>query len=73
MRATPGLSVADKVERQRAVKKLESQRDELVLSKFQRKKDIRKEVEDLLDGIQASLKLTPEQKPLFTIRWELRA
>jgi ERCC4-related helicase len=73
LRGTPGLSVADKVERQRAIKKLEGQRDELMLSKFQRKKDIRKEVEDLLDGIQASLKLTPEQTPLFMIRWEIRA
>ncbi len=37
-----------------------------MLSKFQRKKDIRKEVEDLLDAdIQASLKLTPEQTPAF--------
>lgn len=73
LRAAPGHSVADKVEGQRAIKKLEGQRDELMLSKFQRKKDIRKEVEDLLDEIQASLKLTPEQTPLFTIRWEIRA
>lgn len=73
MRSTTGLSVADKVEMQRAIKKLEGQRDELMLSKFQRKKDIRKEVEDLLDAIQASLKLRPEQTPLFTIRWEIRA
>ena len=73
LRTAPGLSVSDKVEGQRAIKKLEGQRDELMLSKFQRKKDIRKEVEDLLDEIQASLKLTPEQTPLFTIRWEIRA
>lgn len=73
LRTTTGLSVADKVEGQRAIKKLEGQRDELMLSKFQRRKDIRKEVEDLLDGIQVSLRLTPEQTPLFTIRWEIRA
>jgi len=73
LRAMPGLSVAEKVEAQRGIKKLEGQRDELMLSKFQRKKDVRHEVEDLLDSIQASLKLTPEQTPLFTIRWEIRA
>jgi ERCC4-related helicase len=73
LRGTSGLSVADKVERQRAIKKLENQRDEMMLSKFQHKKDIRKEVEDLLDVIQASLKLMPEQMPLFTVRWEIRA
>lgn len=72
MRSTAGLSVADKVEMQRAIKKLEAQRDDLMLSKFQRKKDIRKEVEDILDSVQASLKLQPKQTPLFTIRWELR-
>jgi SNF2 family DNA or RNA helicase len=72
MRSTAGLSVVDKVEMQRTIKKLEGQRDEMMLSKFQRKKEIRKEVEDLLDAIQASLKLTPEQVTIFTIRWELR-
>jgi ERCC4-related helicase len=72
IRATAGLSVSDKVELQRAVKKLEAQRDDLVFSKFERKKAIRKEVEDILDTVQASLKLTPAQTPIFTIRWELR-
>lgn len=72
MRSTAGLSVADKVEMQRAIKKLEAQRDDLMLSKFQRKKDIRKDVEDILDSVQASLRLQPKQTPLFTIRWELR-
>jgi len=71
MRATVGLSVADKVAIQRAIKKLEGHRDDLMLSKFQRKKDLRKEVEDILDEVQASLKLKPEKMPIFTIRWEL--
>lgn len=71
MRSTTGLSVADKVEMQRAIKKLEGQRDDLMLSKFQRKKEIRREVEDILDSIQASLKVKPERTPIFTIRWEL--
>ena len=72
MRSASGISVADKVDMQRAIKKLEAQRDDQMMAKFERKKAIRKEVEDLLDEIQASLKLTPEITPLFTIRWELR-
>jgi hypothetical protein len=72
MRAATAISVADKIEMQRAIKKLEGQRDDQMMAKFERKKAIRKEVEDLLDEIQASLKLTPETVPLFTIRWELR-
>ncbi|MCA3160345.1 MAG: DEAD/DEAH box helicase family protein [Burkholderiales bacterium] len=72
MRAATGISVADKVDMQRAIKKLEAQRDDQMMAKFERKKAIRKDVEDLLDEIQASLKLTPETTHLFTIRWELR-
>ena len=72
MRSTAGVSVSEKVEMQRAIKRLESQRDDQMMAKFERKKAIRKEVEDLLDDIQASLKLSPELTPVFTIRWELR-
>jgi ERCC4-related helicase len=72
IRSTAGLSVAEKVEKQRAIKRLEGQRDDRMMAKFETKKAIRKEVEDLLDAIQASLKLEPQLAPVFTIRWELR-
>jgi len=72
IRTSSGLTVADKVEMQRAIKRLESQRDDQMMAKFERKKAIRREVEDLLDDIQASLKLAPELTPVFTVRWELR-
>jgi hypothetical protein len=72
IRSTAGLSVAEKVEKQRAIKRLEGQRDDRMMAKFETKKAIRKEVEDLLDAIQASLKLEPQLTPVFTIRWELR-
>ena len=65
------MSVNDKVEEQRAIKKLEARRDELQLAKFERKKAIRREVEDILDKVQASLKLAPALEHLFTVRWEL--
>jgi hypothetical protein len=71
MRSTVGLSVANKVEMQRAIKKLEGHRDDRAFAKFERKKAIRKEVEDILDSIQASLKFTPTLTPIFTIRWEI--
>jgi superfamily II DNA or RNA helicase len=73
MRATAGLAVAEKVERQRAIKRLEAQRDDLMLAKFEKRKAIRKEVEDLLDEMQANLKLQPSVSDVFTIRWELAA
>ena len=43
-----------------------------MLAKFERKKAIRKEVEEMLDQIAASLKVTPKLDHLFTVRWELR-
>ena len=66
------LSVSKKVELQRAIKKLEGQRDDRAMAKFERKKAIRREVEDILDSVQTSLALTPVLTPVFTIRWELR-
>jgi ERCC4-related helicase len=73
MRSTIGLSVSDKVGMQRAIKKLEAQRDDLMMAKYERKKAIRKEVEEILDSVQASLKLTPVLDSIFTVRWEIRA
>lgn len=68
---TGGLGVAEKVEEQRAIKKLEGRRDDLMLSKFERKKAIRREVEDILDQVQVSLSLAPNYEQIFTARWEL--
>ena len=68
MRSTVGIGISDKIEMQRAIKKLEAQRDDLTLSKYERKKAVRREIEDLLDKIQASLRATPELTPLFIIR-----
>lgn len=72
MRAAAGLSVSEKVDMQRAIKRLEAQRDDLMMAKYERRKAIRQEVEDILDSIQASLKLTPALESIFTVRWEIR-
>jgi superfamily II DNA or RNA helicase len=72
VRSNTALSVGEKVEEGRAIKKLEARRDELMLAKFERKKAIRREVEDILDSVQASLKLVPALDHLFTVRWELQ-
>ena len=68
-RSAGGLQ--DKVEMKRAIKRKEGQRDDLRMEMFARRKAIRKEVDDLLDDIEASLKVKPELSPVFTIRWEL--
>jgi hypothetical protein len=71
MRGNSALTVSEKVEAQRAIKRLEGRRDELMFAKFERKRAIRREVEDILDSVQASLKLSPALDHLFTVRWEV--
>jgi hypothetical protein len=72
IRANAVMTLAEKVEAQREIKKLEARRDDMMLAKFERKKAIRREVEDMLDQIAASLKVLPKLDHLFTVRWELR-
>ncbi|MCA0434743.1 MAG: DEAD/DEAH box helicase family protein [Proteobacteria bacterium] len=64
-------SLAEKVEMKRAIKRKEGQRDELRMAMFTRRKDIRKEVDDLLDDMEESLKVQPSVESIFTVRWEL--
>jgi superfamily II DNA or RNA helicase len=71
LRANTALPVAAKVEEQRAVKKLEARRDELMLARFERKRALRQEIEDILDQVQASLSIQPTIEPVFTMRWEV--
>jgi superfamily II DNA or RNA helicase len=72
MRANPTLTLSEKVEEQRAIKRLEAKRDDAMLAKFERRKAIRKEVDDILDRVQTSLKISPELVLIFTTRWEVR-
>jgi hypothetical protein len=54
------------------LERLEARRDELMLTKFGRKKAIRRDIEDILDLLQASLKLVAALDQLFTVRRELQ-
>ena len=71
LRANTAWPVAAKVEEQRAIKKLEARRDELMLARFERKRALRQEIEDILDQVQASLAIQPTIEPVFTMRWEV--
>ena len=73
LRGATGLTVGEKVEAQRAIKKLETRRDELMFATFERKKEIQREMEQILDSVQASLRLVPSFDGLFTVRWEVLA
>jgi ERCC4-related helicase len=63
------LSMQDKLALKRKIKRLEDDIDELKMTKFQKRKEARQKVEDMLDDFAAALNQQPEIKPLFTLRW----
>jgi len=65
------LSMEDKLTLKRKIKRLEGDIDELKMTKFQKRKEARQKVEDMLDDFAAALNLKPEIKPLFTLRWSV--
>lgn len=71
MRTVAILTAQDKIDEARAIKKIEGQIDDLKFETYQRKKAIRREVEDMLDTLQANLALKPSLEPIFTLRWSL--
>lgn len=73
LRAASGLTAQQKIDEQRAIKRIEAQIDDRKLETYQRRKAIRAEVEGILDQLQADLRLQPEVSPIFTIRWGLTA
>jgi hypothetical protein len=42
-----------------------------MLARFERKRALRQEIEDILDQVQESLAIEPTIEPVFTMRWEL--
>lgn len=65
------LPMAAKVAEKRRISALEGKRDKLKREFFDRREQIRTEVEAMLDKIQESLKLEPSLTDMFTIRWEV--
>lgn len=63
------LTMEDKLALKRKTKRLEGDIDELKLTKFQKRKEARQKVEDMLDDLAAALNLKPEIESLFTLRW----
>ncbi len=65
------LAMAEKLAEKKRINALEGQRDKLKREFFDRRENIRADVEAMLDEIQASLQLQPSLATLFTIRWEV--
>ncbi len=73
LRGSSMMAAKEKIDEQRAIKKIEAQIDDKKLETFQRRKVVRAEVEALLDQLQADLELVPSVEPIFVMRWSLAA
>jgi superfamily II DNA/RNA helicase len=65
------LAMAEKLAEKRRIGALEAKRDKMKADFFDRRAQIRAEVDAMLDRIQASLKMDPKTTHLFTIRWDV--
>lgn len=65
------LPMADKLIEKRRISSLEAKRDKMKVEFFERRAQIRAEVEGMLDEFQDNLKLEPEITSVFTTRWEI--
>lgn len=63
------LAMVDKLTEKRRISAQEAKRDKMKAAFFDRKAEIRAEVESMLDQIQENLKIAPTLTPLFTVRW----
>jgi len=64
-------TLQEKMNAKRALKKLERERDDLMLAYHEEKKKIEAEEDRLLEDIEQNLQLSLDQQPLFSLRWRL--
>jgi hypothetical protein len=65
------LPLAAKLDEKRRISALQTRRDRMKAEYFDKRSEIRTEVETMLDRVQDSLRMLPSMTPLFTIRWEV--
>ena len=73
LRANSMMTAKQKIDEQRAIKRVEGLIDDKKLETYQRRKVIRAEVDSILDQLQADLDLVPTVEHIFDIRWSLTA
>ncbi|MCG7374484.1 SNF2-related protein [Pseudomonas luteola] len=64
-------TLQEKMNAKKALKKLERERDDLMLAYHEEKKRIEAEEDRLLEDIEQNLQLSLDQQPLFSLRWRL--
>ena len=73
LRTSLELSMKEKLAEKRKIKDMEAERDDKRLAVFQRRKEIRHEVDSMLDEVADSLDNEAELEHLFSIRWTIKA
>ena len=71
LRSNTEMTMADKLMEKRRIQRLESKRDDMKLKTFERRKNIRDEVNQMLDDIAQSMETEPILESMFSIRWEV--
>jgi hypothetical protein len=66
-------TLQEKINAKKALKKLERERDNLMLDYHQEKKKIEAEEDRLLEEIELDLEISVVHEPLFSLRWSLEA
>lgn len=69
-RQLPGLQ--EKMAAKRALKKLERERDTVMLNYHEEKKKIEAKEDELLEEIAAALAMTTQTECLFSVHWHLK-
>ena len=69
--ARQAANIPDKLERQRELRKLESQRDDAWRTYDQASRDVEKKKDDLLDDMGNRMKQRTEEERLFAVRWRV--
>lgn len=65
------LPMSEKLAEKRRISAMEGKRDKMKAEFFDRRAEIRAEVEAMLDKVQESLKVEPTMTQMFTVRWEV--
>lgn len=69
LRANAGLALAGKVKEQRRIKAMEGEVDDLKMTTFQKRKEVRLDIDARLDEIARALQTKPTVTQIFNIRW----
>lgn len=68
----PHLSMEEGIKLKREKRKLQNQRDDLVLGQHEQKRKVRDEIEARIDEIEAMLMREPRVEELMTLRWHVQ-